>query len=226
MLDYSRKPSQEKFYQALTRYGVPVSFKAKEPIYQKGTPSDSLYYIINGKVKNFIDDENGSEVIFTLFRDNSIIGEVAAFNGWDNICSAEALVETYAVRVSPQKIRELFFVDPQVAYFLMEHISKKLVQASGQSFALTCHQVPTRLARILLTLELYGIEAQGRQKWYYVTHEELSGIVGTTRPNITNMLKTYAAKGLIETKRGRLRILEREKLNDYYQNKENSNEEI
>lgn len=202
----------EKLWKALVQTGVPVTFKAKSLIYAKDEPTKGLYCIVTGRVKNHVDDEFGNEVILTIYSDNELIGEVAALNNWPQICSATALEETYAVRVSPEKIRDMFFRDPQLAYYLLEHISKKLVQASGQSFNLTKHQVAPRLAEVLLSLDSYGIEPTGSLGWHRVTHEELSKIVGTTRPNITNILKQFSSDGLIETRRGRLRILDRERL--------------
>lgn len=202
----------DKLWQALVQNGVPVTFKAKSVIYTKDAPTKGLYCIVSGRVKNHVEDENGNEVILTIYSDNEIIGEVAALNGWPQICSATALEETYAVRVSPEKVRELFFRDPQLAYYLVEHTSKKLLQASGQSFALTKHQVPSRLAQVIVSLESFGIIGTGKYGWHTVTHEELSKIVGTTRPNITNILKQFSEAGLIETKRGRLRVLSRERL--------------
>jgi len=48
-----------------------------------------------------------------------------------------------------------------------------------------------------------------------ITHEELSEMVGTTRPRISSFMQRFHNLGLIETNSDRFLIIKEQKLSDY-----------
>jgi len=142
----------------------------------------------------------------TLYQKNTIISEAAAVNNWLHICTAVAQTYVETVLVPPNTVRSIILAYPDLAFVLIESMGMKLRACSAQASELSCRPVRSCLAKLLVTLENYGVEKESG-KWFHITHSDLGGMAGTTRPNVTSILNNFARAGLIELKRGKLRIV-------------------
>ena len=196
----------DELWNILIKSGNAKTFPQGSVIYLQDTPCDALYCIVKGKVKNCILLPDGSETILTLFQENTIISEAAVVNEWMFISTAIAQTHVEVVLVPPNTVRAIMREHPELAFILIESMGRKLRACAIQASELSERHVRNRIAKLLLTLESYGIKKE-EGKWLHITHSELSGVSGTTRPNVTAILNEFSHKKLIELKRGKLRII-------------------
>jgi len=190
----------------LIESGIPKTHSQGSIIYLQDTPCKGLYCIVKGRVKNCRLLSDGSETILTICQKNTIISEIASLDNWLHITTAIALTHVEAVLVPTKTVRSIIRARPHLAYAIIESMGKKLYACVTQVSELSDGPVQCCLAKLLLTLENYGIEKESGE-YYHITHSDLGGMAGTTRPYVTVTLKKFAQEGLIELKRGKLRII-------------------
>jgi len=190
----------------LIKSGMPKTHPQGSIIYLQDTPCKGLYCIVKGKVKNCRLLSDGSETILTICQKNTIISEVASLDNWLHITTAIAQTHVEVVLVSTKTVRSIIRSNPHLAYAIIESMGRKLYACVTQVSELSDRPLQTCLAKLLLTLETYGIEKEYGE-YYHITHNDLGGMAGATRPYITVTLKKFAQEGLIELKRGKLRII-------------------
>jgi len=214
-MEQTDEPYKMDFWRMLLGLGIPKTYVLGNILYLQDTLCEGLICIIKGKVKNCRILPDGSETILTLYQGKTIIGESAALNNWPHFTSAIALTDVEAVRVPSDRVRKTILRYPELAFYLIESIGKKLRASAMQTADLAGKYIPSALAELLLSLENYGIEGSGKDRWFQITHDELAKIIGTTRPNVTTILNDLAHKKFIVLGRGRLRILNHAGLSEF-----------
>jgi len=68
---------------------------------------------------------------------------------------------------------------------------------------------------LMLALKLGKPDSRGIRIEHKITHEELSAMVGTTRPRISEFLKKFRSLGLVEISKERFLVVHKNMLADY-----------
>jgi CRP-like cAMP-binding protein len=110
-------------------------------------------------------------------------------------------------RIKAEIFREVLRSTP-----ILAALANRFAAVQGMQFAQTAacnrlHDVAPRMARWLLMTD-DRVKADTLE----VTHDFLSMMLGTDRPSVTAAATTLQRRGIIQYKRGKLRILERGKL--------------
>jgi CRP-like cAMP-binding protein len=176
-----------------------VRVDAQQPVYATGDEDDSLYLIESGQVKLYMSSEEGKDCLLAVYTAGEVFGE-SCFGAVRRFESATAMQPTFVRRAS----RRDFLAEVERANAidaLLAHIARRLADRQNAVFDLVTTDSERRLAKVLLAFA----EKLGRQDGEYlrldqrISHEELSQIVGTTRPRITAFMQGFRKAGLIET---------------------------
>ena len=127
---------------------------------------------------------------------------------------AEAAEDSELLSVAGKDFEEFFGRNPRVALLMMRILGRRLRQAHETIKELIACDVHSRLAQLLLKLgQICGASRNGTvvlEKKF--THQEMASMIGATRTTVTEVLNEFKKKGFIETKGGRITILDREGL--------------
>ena len=209
--------SYTKEWDTLLSIGVKRIYKSGEIIYMQGEKDIGLICIMRGKVKNFMCFSNGTEKVTLLLEAPAIIGETAVIDNKGSIVSTQALTETEVIIVPAHSIRELLQQDPRFMMMLLEIFAAKIrsLEMQAESVVLNTQQ---RLARMLINFYSYGVFSQGADSNVLnITHDQLAGFLGTTRPKITSFLSGFESQGIIKRSRGTIEVLDEKALKEYYE---------
>ena len=90
-------------------------------LFHKGDPADAMYFVSRGTIEL---KEFGIEI-----GKGSLFGEIGVF-AVENVRTATAvcLEDSSLLRVSAEKMRELFFQNPEFAFFLVGVITRRLTE--------------------------------------------------------------------------------------------------
>lgn len=201
----------EKLWKLITQEGRCVCFDQGEYLYPQNEPSPGAFFIESGKVKIFRIMDNGIESILRIARRYGIVGEVSAFSGEESSPAAIALNPVTAYLISADRMTELIQKGGEFALFIVENLTYKLKGQSDQLGNISGKKVNNRLAATLCTLDYYGIPSD-EENWFFISHAELAGIIGATRPHVTMILNRFREEGMIELKKNRIRITEKKRL--------------
>jgi len=209
--------SYSKEWEQLAKMGNKRVCKPGEVIYMQGKKDIGLICITRGKVKNSVYFSSGIEKVILILEAPAITGETSVIDDKETLVSAQALTEAEVVVVPAREIRSLMQQNSRFMMLFLEIYAEKIrsLELQAESIVLNTQQ---KLARMLINFYSYGVfSRRSNSKVLTITHDQLAGFLGTTRPKITSALSLFESLGLIKRNRGVIEILDEKRLKEYYE---------
>jgi len=175
-------------------------YAARALIFSQGEPSDNLVVVRNGRVRLFITSPDGDEFTLSMLTAGSILGLAAAVLRQPRILSVETMSPVDVAILPARDFEDCMHRIPRLAHNIMRLLAILAVENIERSAPLVLDSAPQRLGRILLALAVTGPD--GRQQVRQVTHDELSKMIGTSRPWVSLTLADFERRGLITRQPG------------------------
>lgn len=185
-------------------------------VYVSGDPSVHVYFIQSGQVKLRVVSQEGKECLAAIYTRGDTFGELCLKAPGPRPETATAMVDTRVKQIPSGKLLPHLtrhaLLDGFVRY-LAARVSEQQ-QTIANLITIDSQQ---RLGETLLLLadKLGQPRPEGIVITPKITHEELSQLVGTTRPRITTFLRQFRAQGLVEFTPGHLLIVKQKRLSDF-----------
>ena len=183
-----------------------------ECIFMEGDEGDGFYVLIAGRIKIFKISPEGKEQILHIFGPGEPFGEVPVFAGERFPANAEAMEESRLFFFPRKAFIGLIDRNPSLALNMLAILSKRLRRFTHLIDDLSLKEVPGRLAAYLLYLS--ERDRGSRFLKLTITKGQLASLLGTIPETLSRILKKMNTQGLIETEGPRIRILDREGLED------------
>lgn len=197
---------------ALLEIAVEKTVAAGELIFSEGDPGEGFYVIIEGMVKIYKLSTEGKEHILHMFGPGEPFGEVPVFSGKAFPASAEGVKKSRVLFFPRRAFRDLITQKPSVAMNMLAVLSLRLRHFTVQLENISLKEVPARLAGYIL------LQAEEQKNPHTVTLNiskgHLASFLGTIPETLSRMLKKMNEQGLIETEGRRIRILDRQGLEE------------
>ena len=191
-----------------------VAFEKGDTVFYKGDPGDALYAILSGRVGISSSSGLGKQIFLNILEAGEVFGEIALLDGGQRTAQAMVMEPTMLLRID--RARFLVFLEdrPQLCLKLMELLCDRLRWTSDIIESVIFLDIPRRLAkRILLLADEHGRDAGvGVQVAVGLSQEDLANMLGATRESVNKVLRAFQQQGLIDYRRGVLRVLNREAL--------------
>lgn len=188
---------------ALSGQGAVKSFQKHTVIVSEGDETDSLYVILSGRVRVFVADESGKEVVLGTQEAGEYFGEMV-LDGGPRSASVMTLEPSRFLVIPKRKVRDFLRSQPDFAIRLIDkliHRSRSLT-ASVKNLALM--DVYGRVARLLLDLaENDRGKLVIREK---LTQQDIASRVGASREMVSKILKDLASGGYLSITHKRITI--------------------
>ena len=200
--------SYTKEWAQLSAMGNKRTYKPGEIIYMQGEKNIGLFCVTQGKIKNFVCFSDGTEKVMTIMEAPAITGETSVIDNRETLVSTQALTKTEVKVVPAKEVRNLMRQNSNFMMLLLEVYAEKIrcLELQAESVMLNTQQ---KLARMLINFYSYGVFSyRADKKVLAVTHDQLAGFLGTTRPKITSTLSMFEAQGFIRRRRGVIEILD------------------
>jgi len=173
----------------------------------EGDDTDSLFVVQAGKVKVYLSDEEGKELILNIQGPGDYFGEVALLDDAPRSASVMTLEDTRCLVVSKRDFQECLLQNPQIALVLLRDLSQRLRQLTENVKSLALMDVYGRVARTLLGLaEKRDGQMVIDQK---LTQKDIANMVGASREMVSRILKDLTAGGYISMNRAGMTINEK-----------------
>jgi CRP/FNR family cyclic AMP-dependent transcriptional regulator len=183
------------------------SFPKNSIVIVDGDVSDSLYLIISGRVKVFLTDDAGKEVILNYQSKGEFFGEVALLDDQPRSASVIALEPCKFAILSKSDFCACLAEHPDIAMSIILKLSNRLRVLTEKVRSLALMDVYGRLKQTLLDL---SEEQEGqRVVTERLTQQELANMVGASREMVTRILKDLTKGGYIDIEDKRITIKEK-----------------
>ncbi len=197
----------------LARIAHRQHYRKGQTIYYRGDSGNAMYLLVSGSVKMTLPSETtGSDVLVALLRPGEHFGELALLDGRPRWVTA--------VAAEPSEVLALY--RDHVLAFLREHAEASLQVAISVCLRLrhitelladlAFLDLLPRLAKRLCQLADVAGGSRAEGTTILTSQEALAEMVGATREAVNKQLARLREMGLIETGRGRVKILGAERL--------------
>jgi CRP/FNR family transcriptional regulator, cyclic AMP receptor protein len=184
----------EKALRELSPKGAIRPYAKNAVVVSEGDVTDSLYVILAGRVKVFVTDEQGKEVVLATIPTGDYFGELV-LDGGPRSASIMAL-EPCRFYVIPQgDVAHLLEARPEFARDLIHKLIGKVRSLTNRVRDLAMKDVYTRLARFL---EENAVEEGGHRALpERMTQSEIAARIGGSREMVSRILRDLAEGGYV-----------------------------
>ncbi len=170
----------------------------------EGEVGDSLYTIASGRVKVFIGDEDGREVILKILGPGDFFGEMSLIDSQPRSASVSTLEASVFRVLSHQDFEMCLERAPRIGSTVMQALAKRLRDADRKISTLALMDVYGRVANTLLEL---AINSNGKlivgEK---LSQQDIANMVGASREMVNRILKDLSDRGYISVEQKTITI--------------------
>ncbi|MDJ0345382.1 Crp/Fnr family transcriptional regulator [Streptomyces sp. H10-C2] len=192
------------------------TYTAGEILYSPHQPSETLFMLKRGRIRIFRVSADGRALTTAIVSPGTIFGEMVLLGQrmYDNF--AEALDEVIVCVMSRTDVRRHLLADARIATRITEILGRRLTEIEQRLSDSVFKNVPQRIATTLTTLAAEGRPRplSPRKPQIALTHQQIAALAGTSRETTTKVLRDLADRGLLRLARGRITVLDPERLKD------------
>ncbi|HEV8724557.1 MAG TPA: Crp/Fnr family transcriptional regulator [Candidatus Binatia bacterium] len=223
MMTIQQTPQADEFKQQLrdslvreTMNSRAVKIARHANVYTCGDQDEMVYFIESGQVKLLMLSSEGKECLLAIHSAGDVFGELCLSGLGTRLETAIAMKQTvlkqipssqFLGRLSHDSLFEGFVRYLAVRIADQQQVIANLVTVDSEQ---RLGQTLLQLARTMGKKDPRSIRIELR-----ISHEELSAMVGTTRPRISLFMQRFHNLGLVETNRDHFLIIKEKKLTDY-----------
>jgi CRP/FNR family transcriptional regulator, cyclic AMP receptor protein len=216
-------PEAERFKQQMrdslqheTLNSRAVTFARHANVYTCGDQDEMVYFIETGQIKLLLLSPEGKECLLAIHGGGDVFGELCLAGLGARHETAVAMKQTkikqipcaqFFARLSRDSLSEGFVRYLAVRIADQQHVIANLVTADSEQ---RLGQTLLQLARTMGKKDPRSIRIELK-----ISHDELSAMVGTTRPRISFFMQRFRNLGLIETNSDHFLVIKENKLTDY-----------
>lgn len=194
---------QESDLRALAERTLTRSYPKQAIIVNEGDESDSLYLILAGRVKIYLSDETGKELILAIKGPGQYFGEMV-LDEQPRSASVMTLEPAQFACLSRADFKAFLLKHAEVALQLIQNLIRVARGLNQNVRSLAMLDVYGRVARILLEL---AVERDGKMVIpERLTQKDLAARVGASREMINRILRDLTTGGYVSVEAGRITI--------------------
>lgn len=187
-------------------------FRRGQTIFTEGDDATGFYVGITGRVKIFKLSFEGKEQILHIFGPGEPFGEVPVFTGQHYPANAEAMEESRIFFFPRESFIELISNNPSIALNMLAVLSLRLHRFTRLIDDLSLKEVPGRLSAYLIYLSEQGKGTSDLE--LTITKTQLASLLGTIPETLSRIFGRLSKQGLIELDGPRIRIMDRQRLEE------------
>ena len=179
-------------------HGIARSYPKNTIIVTEGDTTDSLYIILEGRVKAFVSDGEGHDMVLSTQGPGEYFGEMALDEG-PRSASIMTLEPSRFLVVRKDDVRDFVVKNPAFALSLIEKLIHRARSLTASVKSLALMDVYGRGARLLLELaEDMGDKLTIPQR---LTQQEIASRIGASREMVSRILKDLSSGGYLTQSR-------------------------
>jgi CRP/FNR family cyclic AMP-dependent transcriptional regulator len=184
----------DPFVRQLASLGRVRTYPKNTVFITEGDSSDSVFVVLTGKVKVFISDTEGHEMILDTQGPGEYVGEMA-LDGNPRSASVMTLEPSTFSVVAREPIREAIRANPDFALDMISKIIDRARLATNSVKDLALLDVYGRVAGMLLKM---AVEKDGKlQIPEKLTQQEIAERVGASRDMVSRIFRDLTSGGYI-----------------------------
>ena len=185
-------------------------------VYTCGDQDEMVYFIESGQVKLLMLSSEGKECLLAIHSAGDVFGELCLSGLGARLETATAMRATTVKQIPCSQFFARLNRDSLYEGFV-RYLAVRIADQQQVIANLVTVDSEQRLGKTLLQLArtMGKKDPRSIRIELKISHEELSEMVGTTRPRISLFMQRFHHLGLIETNKNRFLVIKENKLTDY-----------
>jgi CRP-like cAMP-binding protein len=186
-----------------------AQFGKGDLVYAADDRAAGVYVVVSGRVKIFRLSMEGREIILRILGKGDLFGEDCLMVEQSCESFAEAIATTELRYIARDLVIERMGQDAMLGMALFEIAGARLQETQKLAERLAFDAVTSRVANLLLE-STENKESRGEAAVTLesgLTHQQMAGMIGTTRETFTSTISQLAAAHIVKPQRRRLEIL-------------------
>lgn len=204
----SKIPSD--LYKKLRPYLKEVTLEKDEYLYQQDDPVDSIYFPESSVISEFQILEDGRTIEVAITGPEGAVGVASAFSFSTATNCTQVCVPGSVWKIKSEVLEREIAADSELNHLLHGQINSSIRQLSQRIICNSYHSLEQRFCTWLL--EMTQRCATNRLE---VTQEHVARVLGVHRPSVTYIAQELRNLKLIDYRRGRIIVTNREGLKEH-----------
>jgi len=185
-------------------------------VYTLGEQDQVLYFIESGKVKLLMPSSEGRECLLAIHASGDVFGELCLSGLADRLETATAMEDTLLKTIPSAKFLARLAADSLLEGFV-KYLAVRVADQQEVIANLVTADSEQRLGKTILNLarQLGKKGPHSTLIGLRISHDELSSMIGTTRPRVSVFMQRFRNLGLIEITEEHCLVVKEDKLTDY-----------
>jgi CRP/FNR family cyclic AMP-dependent transcriptional regulator len=189
----------------LAQRGVARHYRRGTLLIEEGTQGDTLYLLIEGRVKVFTEDTKGRELVYAFYGPGEFFGEMS-LDGGPRSASVVTVEPTLCVFVTRQTLSSHIAEHPEFAFELIGRVIQRARMATASARNMALMDVYGRLVQLFESTAARDPSGQLLVS-PRLTHHDIAARVGSSREMVSRLLKGLVDGGFVEVQPGAYRLV-------------------
>lgn len=174
-----------------------------EILFHQTDPARAVYLVQSGCITIYLSTVDGRELVINEMVPGDCFGELSLITKQPRSTSAMAREYSRLIVIPNDVFQSGLNKEPELLTRILMTTASRLRVSSERESALAFLDSSARIARVLLNLD----HQAGKNRTVKITQEELAQHVGLTRQTVAKTLGEWRGRGWVETRRGKIIIL-------------------
>ena len=165
----------------------------------EGDAPKGLYLVLSGRLKVFLNDDAGREVVLTIEESGSAFGEISLLDEEPRSASVAAIEPCELVVIGKEALLGLLGQNPELSLAMIRSLAALVRRLSGNIRTLALKNIYSRLIHLLESRAQQ--EGDHRVIHERLTHQLMADMIGASREMVSRIMSDLSKGGYIETSR-------------------------
>ncbi len=176
-------------------------------LYEPDEPNPYTYFLTSGLASQLVTVKDGGTAEVGLTGAEGMVGAFALLGSVLPITRCRMQTDGAALRIATDDMRRLFAESAEIRGCVLEVVQYQMITLNQLAACNTLHRASERLARwLLIASDLTGSDT------VTLTQESLAAMLGTRRTTVALMAGSLQRSGMIQYRRGIVKIADRDAL--------------
>jgi CRP-like cAMP-binding protein len=202
---YELKPSAESIRMSFQNCNT-IQYLKDEFLFHAGDEPKSLDLLVEGKVQIFKVDSNFNEITLNFFDAVSLIAEWAVLNRIPYPASSRFAMDSKVIRMPLPEFKERLQKDVVLNQLIVYFLNQKIHTLNNTIDIGLTMDASQRMAHFLYNLP---------ENYLNLKQNQIASMICLRPETLSRVIKQMKSEGIIDTDKGKINILSREKLKKY-----------
>ncbi|QMU62422.1 MAG: cyclic nucleotide-binding domain-containing protein [Gammaproteobacteria bacterium] len=195
----------EDFHQSelesLASNAIVKIYKKNRVVLCEGEEADCVYFILEGKVRVYLENLDGKEVTINTIGSGESFGELSLFCEADRTANVETINESKLLKIKKDDFEKFCFSNLKAARKIITLFASTVKKLTTDFENLALNDVTKRIA---LTLLEHAQSTDAGNVVQGLTHNEIAHLVASSRETVSRIISSMKKEGLLETSDGKI----------------------